>query len=117
MPKNSAVYDKLSPRSILRLELLGQRLRNARKRRGWTQQALAEKAGISEGTIKNLEAGSPRVPLAFLVQAMDEFGLAEELDQLVLPDNDSLGAALEAAGSTSATPATAGPDFDLDDAP
>lgn len=38
-------------------ERLGEKVRRIRKRRGWTQIQLAEKAGVDKETISNLEAG------------------------------------------------------------
>lgn len=39
-----------------RYAALGRHLRELRKRRGWTQERLAEKSGISEVTIRGIEA-------------------------------------------------------------
>lgn len=36
----------------------GSRLRDLRQGRGWTQQQLAERAGLPVGTLRNLEQGS-----------------------------------------------------------
>lgn len=35
----------------------GERIRSERERRGWSQRALADKAGVSQPTIKKIEAG------------------------------------------------------------
>lgn len=45
------------------LELLGEQVKLARKRRGWSEQALAERAHIDRGTVRNVEAGNPRVAI------------------------------------------------------
>lgn len=39
----------------------GQRVRAERAKRGWTQQDLAERAGVSRMTVKSVEEGSMRV--------------------------------------------------------
>lgn len=95
MPSASHVYETLSVKNQMRLRELGGRLRLARQRRQWTQKVLSGKTGVSEGTIKKMEAGNPRVPLGFWVQLLDVFALAEELDLLVQPENDRIGAAME----------------------
>lgn len=95
MPSASSVYDTLTSKNQLRLQELGQRFRLARQRRQWTQKDLAARVGISEGTVKKIEAGNPRVPIGFWVQMMDLFAIAAELEQLALPENDRIGAAME----------------------
>lgn len=42
----------------MKLETLAERLVWARERKEWTQQELADKAGVSQGTIGNLESGA-----------------------------------------------------------
>ena len=95
MPSASSVYETLCPKNQLRLQELGERLRLARQRRQWTQRELAAKAGISEGTLKKIEAGNPRVPVGFWLQLMDLFAIADELEQLALPENDRIGTAMD----------------------
>jgi DNA-binding XRE family transcriptional regulator len=38
-------------------EPLGERLKNYRLNRGWTQERIAEELGLSRGTIANIEGG------------------------------------------------------------
>lgn len=47
----------------------GERIRKLRDHRGLTQKALAKKAGVSQGTIGNLEAGIRKNPRALLAIA------------------------------------------------
>lgn len=95
MPSASGVYETMAGKSRMRLVELGERFKLARQRRQWTQKVLASKTGVSEGTIKKIEAGNPRVPIGFWVQLLDVFALAEELDLLAQPDHDRIGSAME----------------------
>ena len=95
MPSTSSVYDALATANKMRLKQLGERLKLARQRRQWTQKDLSAKTGVSEGTIKKIEAGNPRVPIGFWLQLLDSFALAEELNLLAQPENDRIAAALE----------------------
>jgi transcriptional regulator with XRE-family HTH domain len=56
-------------------EELGQRLRELRQRRGWTQKYTAQKSGLAAATIQRLECGqfSPTLELFFKVAGA--FGL------------------------------------------
>jgi len=95
MPKKSDVYNQLAVSDISRIKDLGHRLRFARQRRGWTQAELAEKSGMSLGTIKHIEAGHMQVPLGFWVKLMEVFYLSNGFDDLAQPENDTVGASLE----------------------
>jgi transcriptional regulator with XRE-family HTH domain len=53
---------------------IGQAIRDARKRRGWTQERLADATGYLRTSIANLEAGRQRTPLDSLLL------IAEALD-------------------------------------
>ncbi|MBK8869609.1 MAG: helix-turn-helix transcriptional regulator [Elusimicrobia bacterium] len=46
------------PQGIRSADLMGQVIRRWRKRRGWTQQRLAEEAGIRQETVSRVENGS-----------------------------------------------------------
>ena len=47
---------------------IGRRVKIARIRRGWTQEKLAEAAGISPTHMSNIETGTTRVSLTTLVR-------------------------------------------------
>jgi transcriptional regulator with XRE-family HTH domain len=60
MAKRYPTYSRYT-RSVL--ELLGEQIKLARIRRGWSEKALAERAGVDRGTVRNVEAGNPRVAI------------------------------------------------------
>lgn len=63
------------------LSELGGRLRRERLNRNLTQRQLAESAGVSDGSVKNLEAGS-NTSLATLVRLMRALDLIGRLDSI-----------------------------------
>ena len=44
----------------------GMRLKRLREKRGWTQQVLAEKVGVSRVTVARIEIGNRKPPLELL---------------------------------------------------
>jgi transcriptional regulator with XRE-family HTH domain len=71
----------LTDQSIL--QELGARLAAARLERNFTQETLAEQAGISKRTLERLEAGEVATQLAGFVRVCRVLGLLERLDTLV----------------------------------
>jgi len=63
-------YSKYTQQAVL---LLGQHIKLARKRRKWTQQELAERAGVGRTTVQKAESGHLGL----------EIGLAFELASIV----------------------------------
>ncbi len=63
MPRESKSYDLVSDAALHSLSRLGTRLREARLRRNWTQVETAEKAGLSDSSVKKVEAGSARITI------------------------------------------------------
>jgi transcriptional regulator with XRE-family HTH domain len=52
-----------SPYAIDAAQLLGEQIRAARRGRRWSQRELAERAGITRGTLIKIERGDPSVRL------------------------------------------------------
>jgi len=77
----------LNSREIV--ELLGQRLKQERLLREWTQAELAKRSGVSLTTISNLEAGR-NISFETLVQVAMVLGRTQELSELFQPKVQSL---------------------------
>ena len=62
--------------------MLSKRLKELRKNKGWSQQKLAEKTGLSFNAITKIEQGLAKHPtLRTLLKLSDAFGVG--LDELV----------------------------------
>jgi transcriptional regulator with XRE-family HTH domain len=62
--------------------MLAKKVKELRKQRGWTQQKLAEKAGLAFNTITKIEQALAEHPnLKTLLKLADAFGIS--LDELV----------------------------------
>ena len=75
--------------SIPTLQALAQALRDARKRRGWTQTELARRAGCTKSAVSELETAKNRMPLD---RVLDVLG-ALELELVVRERPSSPGPA------------------------
>lgn len=94
MPRQSKSYSVVSDAALGSLKGLGSRIREARLRRNWSQQQTAEKAGLSESSVKKVEGGSPRITVGAYLSLLDVFGLPTALDTVLAPGEDTLGEAL-----------------------
>lgn len=65
----------VSPTDPPLLRHVAANLRSARRRRGWTQQALAEQADVSRRMVVAIEAGESNVSLATLDRLADALGV------------------------------------------
>jgi DNA-binding XRE family transcriptional regulator len=80
-----------------RVARLGQRIRLARIRRGWSVADLANKAGINRNTLTALELGKPGTAVGVCFTVLWALGLDKSLDAVADPDADLHGKALEAS--------------------
>lgn len=76
---------------------LGQRIRIARIRRGWSVVDLANKSGINRNTLTALELGKSGTAVGVCFTVLWALGLDRTLDSIADPDADLHGKALEAA--------------------
>ena len=75
---------------------LGRRIRAARKDRGWTQQQLADRLGVSRTTMVNVERGKLGSSIAAYAGALYELEMLDGLELLADPNDDPEGAILAA---------------------
>ena len=62
--------------------MIAKRLKELRKRAGWSQQKLAEKAGLSYNTITKIEQGAATKPtIQTMIKIADAFKIS--IDELV----------------------------------
>ena len=62
--------------------MIAKRLKELRKKAGWSQQKLAEEAGLSYNTITKIEQGAAIKPtIQTMIKIADAFGIG--LDELV----------------------------------
>jgi len=94
MPRSSLSYTLISDAALGSLVALGARLKEARLLRNWTQAEIAEKAGLSESSIRKVEAGSPHITVGAYLALLDVFALPTAFDRVLAPGDDTLGEAL-----------------------
>ncbi len=94
MPKSSLSYALISDAALGSLAALGLRLKEARLLRNWTQAEIADKAGLSESSIRKVETGSPHITVGAYLALLDVLGLPTAFDRVIAPGDDTLGEAL-----------------------
>ena len=94
---------------------LGQRIRLARIRRGWSVVDLASRAGINRNTLTALELGKAGTAIGVCFTVLWALGLERTLDGIADPDSDLHGKALEAARrpARAGKPRKASEDYDF----
>jgi transcriptional regulator with XRE-family HTH domain len=74
------------PGNRRQLTALGERLRLARKRRGFSAVLMAERVGISRDTFNRVEKGDPAVSLGTYLKVLRVLGLDADLDAVAKDD-------------------------------
>ena len=77
---------RLLPPLERRLDALGARIQAARLRRRLTAKAVAERAGMSPITLRNVEAGSMGVTIGAYAAVLHVLGLDADLDAVAAAD-------------------------------
>ena len=94
MPRNSLSYALTSDAALGSLSALGARIKEARLLRNWTQADAADKAGLSESSIRKVESGSPHITVGAYLALLDVLGLPTAFDSVIARGDDTLGEAL-----------------------
>lgn len=89
--------NSLSPSHERALKRLGSNISLARRRRHWSQRAMAEQIGASVSTVRRLENGEPGVALQHLIAALVAFGMIDRLNDLVDKRQDTVGLLMQDA--------------------
>lgn len=77
------------------LNTLGKNIKIARIKRRLTLELVAERAGISYLTVRNVEKGSATVSIGIYAKVLFVLGLLNNFYELVNPDKDEVGKILE----------------------
>ena len=89
-PKRSAV---VFPKNQKVLVQLGENIKLAYKRRGYTQSQISERTGLSRLTIRKIEQGDSKVSIGHYVAVLSVVGLVDDLAQVA--NDDELGRKLQ----------------------
>ena len=81
---------RICPKTQKKLKIMGEQIKLARLRRGFTASLIAERAGISRTTLYKIEQGSPSVSLGALAAVLSSIGGLED-DILLLAKDDVVG--------------------------
>lgn len=85
----------LLPKQRRTLQAMGQQIRLARLRRNYTSQEMAERTGLTRGTISKIEAGEESVSMGNYFRVLIALGLDDDI--LNLAKDDILGRKLQDA--------------------
>lgn len=81
------------PKSRKVLSILGENIKLARKRRGFTQTLISDRTGLSRLTVRKIERGDPSVSMGHYVLVFGVLGLVEDLEKVA--SDDDLGRKLQ----------------------
>jgi len=81
------------PKNQKVLSLLGENIKLACKRRGYSQSLIAERTGLSRNTIRKIEKGDSTVSIGHYVAVLGVLGLVEDFARVA--SDDELGRKLQ----------------------
>jgi len=81
------------PKNRKVLSLLGENMKLAYKRRGYTQSLIAERTGLSRLTVRKIEQGDPTVSIGHYVAVLNVLGMVEDFAKVA--SDDELGRKLQ----------------------
>jgi len=81
------------PKNREALSLLGENIKLACKRRGYSQSLIAERTGLSRLTVRKIEQGDPTVSMGHYVMVLSVLGMANDLAKVA--SDDELGRKLQ----------------------
>ena len=81
------------PKNQKVLSLLGENIKLACKRRGYSQSLIAERTGLSRNTIRKIEQGDSKVSIGHYVAVLGVLGMVEDLAKVA--SDDELGRKLQ----------------------
>lgn len=81
-----------------KINAVGSHIRLARKRRGLTMQAMADRMFVTRKTLNRLESGDPGVSFGILASALLTLGLENDLSHLANPEADRTGNMIDKQG-------------------
>jgi len=76
----------LMPETMQTLEKMGIRIKKARLRRNIRAEQLAERAGISKGTLSAIEKGVPTVSIGAYTAVLCALGMEDDLNIIALDE-------------------------------
>ncbi|WP_159875686.1 helix-turn-helix domain-containing protein [Aquitalea denitrificans] len=98
MTQNDKRFSEPLPRDVRSLLVgLGQRVRTARVRRGFSTENFARECGIGRRSLYRIEMGDSGVALGTFLAVLWKLGLLDTVQGVANPDDDEHGKILEAA--------------------
>lgn len=95
MSKNSldSRKAKVFPKDLITLKIMGEQIKLAIKRRGYSQSLISERTGLSRLTIRRITEGNPQVSIGHYVIVLSVLSLTNDL--LLVAKDDVLGRKLQ----------------------
>ncbi|MBK5276868.1 MAG: helix-turn-helix transcriptional regulator [Desulfuromonadales bacterium] len=91
MIRNSISTEGLPSSARQAIETVGNNIRTARKRRGWSLDEMAGSMLVTRKTLSRLESGDPAVGLSVLAVALHCLIMTDDLKKVAAPESDSVG--------------------------